>query len=254
MTADIAASGYLVDGNDLAVDGVELTHDGAGLWSGLSEDVGTDTFPGADGGDITDGRFLPYTHSTMYKLRAATQETAWAGIVALRRRCKPGRTVTLTRRMPDPDGTDANTLHTTTARRLTDRPAWLGKRGLVVDIDWWVTEPWHGPSTNIASGAGTHTILGDTRTYRMTITLAAGAQRTVSNNTNGYFVQFYATVPSGGVLIDVEARTATAITSGTDMSQYLVWPKNLPFRLEPGANVLSTDVASFSVDYQPAYL
>lgn len=254
MTADIGASAYLVDGVDLVASGIELTHDGAGLWSGLTEDVGIDTFPGSDGGAVVGGAFHPFMHSTMYTVRRASDEAVWAAVVALRRRCKPGRTVTLTRRMPDPEGSAANTDQTTTARRVTDRPIWLAKTGATLDIDWWVTDPWHGASTNIASGAGTHTILGDTRTRRMTLTLAAGAARTISNTTNGYYVQFLTTVPSGGVLIDVEARTATAITGGADLSAYLQWGKTHPFQLEAGSNVLATDAASFSVDYQPAYL
>lgn len=254
MTADLAASTYLVDGTDTLADGVLLNHDGAGLWAGLAEAVGTSTTPGSDRGTITGGVFSPYTLSVLYIVKGTGYADVWSKIRALRRRCKPGRTVTLTRQMPDPDGTSANTALTTTARRQTDRPSWRGELIALLDIDWLITDPWHGPAVNIASGAGTHIILGDTRTSRMTVTLNAGAARSVVNTTNGYLFQFLTTVPAGGVLVDVEARTATAITGGADMSAYLHWSKTAPLQLEAGSNNLITDAGTFSVSYQPAYL
>jgi phage-related protein len=87
----------------------------------------------------------------------------------------------------------------------------------------------------------------------MTITLAAGAARTVAN-ANGFYVQFLTTVPAGGVIIDVEARTATALTGGADLSRYLKWGKKHLMQLDEGANTLSTDAGSFTISYQPAYL
>lgn len=254
MTASLDASAYLVDGVDLAVSGIELTHDGAGLWSGLSEEIGVTTSPGVSGGVFGGGVFRPFVHSTMYTIRATSPAAVWAAIVALRRRCKPGRTVTLTRRMPDPDGTDANTDHTTTARRQTDRPGWLAKRGAVLDIDWLVLDAWHGPAVTIASIAGTPSVAGDRPTQRMTATLAAGAARTVTNTTNGFWFTFNTTVPSGGVLIDVEARTATGITGSVDMSGYLSWGKVQPFQLDPGSNTITVSAGSVAITYQPAYL
>lgn len=254
MVASLAASTYLVDGTDLQTTGVRLHHDGAGLWAGLTETVSSEAPPGIEGGFITGGEFRPYVLSTMFIVRGTGFDDVWSQIVALRRRCKPGRTVTLTRRMPDPDGTPANTSLTTTARRQTDRLTWRGEMIALLDIDWLITEPWHGASVNIASGAGTHTILGDIRTNRMTITLAAGAARTIANQTNGYSFVYLGTVPAGGVLVDVEARTATAITGGADMSSALFWSKSDLLRLETGDNVLATDASSFSVSYQPAYL
>jgi hypothetical protein len=255
MAADLSASAYFADGTDLAATGVSLTHDGAGLYSGLAEDVGVATYPGSDAGTILGGAYRPFQHATMYLVRGGSFDDVWSKIRALRRRCKPGRTVTLTRQMPDPDGTDANTPATATARRQTDRVEWLAETAAVVDIDWLIVDGvWQGSAVAIAVAAGVQTILGDTRTRRMTLTLAAGAARTVTNTTNGYAFTFGTTVPSGGIIVDVAARTATAITGGADYSAYLSWTKDLPMQLEAGSNTLTVSAGSASISYQPAYL
>lgn len=254
MVADLTASAYLVDGADLAASGVTLNNDGAGIWDGFTEDLSTDTYPGTDGGLVTGGSFRPYLLTNSYTVRGSSPEDAWAKVRTLRRACKPGRGVTLTRRMPDPEGGASNTDLTAPARRIGDRPTWLAKRGWVLDIDWWVTDVWHGPSVTIASASGTQSILGDTRTRRMTVTLPAGAARTVSNTTNGYWFTFGTTVPAGGILVDVEKRTAIAITGGADFSTYLSWGKAAPFQLESGSNALTVSTGSASISYQPAYL
>jgi hypothetical protein len=255
MSADLSASAYLVDGTDLAASGVTLTHDGSGLWSGLTEDVGTEIYTGTDGGLILGGSYRPFQHSTMYDVSGTSFSDVWSKIRAFRRRCKPGRSVTLTRQMPDPDGTDANVSMTATARRLTDRISWIGESAAVVDVDWMIVDGvWHGASTTISSAAGTQSILGDTRTRRMTVTLPTGAARTVTNTTNGYAFTFSTGTPSGGTIVDVEARTATNITSGVDVSQYLSWTKAAPMQLEPGSNVFTVSAGTASISYQPAYL
>lgn len=256
MSADIGATAWLVDGADLAVAGVELLHDGAGLWDGFSEEAVVSSPPGFDGALDTGGRFPAYVRSMAYEVVAVDPKAAWAAIVALRRRCKPGRPVTLGRVMPDPEGTDANTTLTSTARRQGDRIVWVGKNNRAqVDIDWLITGgPFYGPSTNIASAAGTTSVKGDVRTRKMTLTLAAGAARTVTNTTNGHWFTFGTTVPTGGVLVDVLARTAKAITGGTDLSRYLSWGKVHPFQLEADSNTITVSAGSASIDYQPAYL
>lgn len=254
MTADLHASTYLVDGVDLAATGVWPAHDGAGLWAGVAEELSVIIAPGFDGGQIGGGVFRPFTLSTMYVVRGVGFDAVWARIRELRRRCKPGRTVTLTRQMPDPEGTDTNVNHTTTARRQTDRIQWLGADAAVVDIDWLIADtPWHGAAVSIGSAAGTHDVDGDLPTQRMTITLPAGAARTVTNVTNGHWFTFTTGTPAGGTLVEVEARTAKNITGGADVSQYLEWGKTHPFRLDPGSNVITVSAATASISYQPAY-
>lgn len=254
MVASLRASTYLVDSVDLKATGVELTHDGSGLWAGLTEEIGVSTAPGIDGGGIDGGVFKPFTHSTMFQVKAADYDAVWAAIRALRRRCKPGVTVTLIRRMPDPEGGSTNTDQTTTARRQGDRVAILTSTFAQVDIDWLIADcPWYGAAVAIANAAGTYTVKGDLPTHRMTVTLAAGAARTITNTTNGHWLTFSGTVPTGGVVIDVEAQTATAVTGGADLSQYLSWGKTYPMRLNAGSNTLTVSAGTASIDYQPAY-
>lgn len=165
----------------------------------------------------------------------------------LRAACRPDRAVTLRRLWPDSTYEDA------AAKFLNITPARPLKNVMSCLVEFTLLGLWYGPAQSISPGVGTHDVLGDVRTHRMTITLAAGAARTVTN-ANGFYVQFITTVPAGGVIIDVEARTATALTGGADLSRYLKWGKKHLMQLDPGANTLSTDAGSFTISYQPAYL
>ena len=256
MTADITASAYLVDGVDLHVAGVDLLHDGSGLWDGLTEDVDVATAAGVAGGTVAGGVFSPYTLSTMYEITGANAAAVTAALVALRRRCKPGRTVTLTRRMPDPEGTDANIDLTATARRIADRVVWVGKNNRAqVDIDWRIAGgPWQGASVSIPA-VGTVTITGDVPTRSITATLAAGAaDPVVTNTTNGYTFRYVGTVPTGGVTVDVKARKATKVSDSSDVSSALKWSKDAPFQLDPGSQTITVSAGTVSFTYLPAYV
>lgn len=255
MVADLSASGYLVDGVALAATGVRLTHDGAGLWSGFSESIGVSTAAGVDGGVVGGGVVPPFTLSTMYQIRANGFDAVWESIVALRRRCKPRQTVTLTRQMPDPDGTDANTNLTTTARRQADRIVWYGSDVASVDIDWLITGgPFLGASEAIAA-VGAVTVKGDVPTVAITATLSAGAvDPVVANSGNGYLFRYVGTVPAGGVLVDVRNRTATRIADSVDVSSALRWSKADLFQLDPGGQTITTTDGTVSFTYLPAYL
>lgn len=255
MPSDLQASAFLVDGAALAAADVELTHDGAGLWAGLTEEIGVVTPAGVSGADISGGLVRPFTLSTMYAVRGDDHASVWAAIVALRRRCKPGRTVTLTRTMPDPDGTDTNVNHTATARRQMDRVQWLGATEATIDIDWLVTEGgWRGSSTSIGA-VGSVSVKGDASTRWITATLAAGAANpVVTNSGNTYTFRYVGTVPTGGVLVDVATRRATRLSDSADVSSLLRWSKDAPFQLDPGAQTLTISSGSASFTYYPAYL
>lgn len=241
----------LFSGTDLAT--LCVVEDLNDFWS--SSDLRGDltSYPGLDGGGANRRPVASKICSGQATVALSTPTAAEDAVAAVKTLLAVNVPQTATRRKITGSGT-LDATQTVIVRNVSER--WIGDNSACTLL--FTTElldgTWHGSSVLIASGAGTQTIVGDTRTYRMTLTLAAGGQRTVWNNTNGYYFQFWATVPSGGVLVDVEAQTATAITGGADMSQYLAWPKNLPFRLDPGSNVLVTDVASFAVDYQPAYL
>jgi phage-related protein len=121
-------------------------------------------------------------------------------------------------------------------------------------VEVQLLELWYGPAVSGISAAGIHTFDGDTRTHRIQFTLAAGAARTITNTTNGFALTFGGTVPAGGVLIDVEARTARAITGDTNLDVYLTWTKFHPMRFDPGENVLTVSSGTATISYQPAYL
>jgi hypothetical protein len=255
MVASLKASTYLVDSADLETTGVALIHDGAGLWSGVVEDLDVVTYAGSRGGTIAAGVLPPFTMSTMFLVQAANYDAVWAAIVALRRRCKVGRTVTLTRRMPDPEGTAANVDHTASARRQADRVSWITDSAAQVDIDWLVADGcWYAASESIA-GAGTVTVKGDTSTRAITATLPAGAANpVVTNSTNGYTFRYVGTVPTGGVSVDVRARKATKVSDSSDVSSALKWSKDSPFQLDPGSQTITVSAGTVSFTYLPAYV
>lgn len=220
-------------------------------------------FPGVDGAVNVDQPFGPQVLSIPVGLASVgcsqeeEMEAANQKYRNLRRLSRPGQVVTLTRVMSYPGGLES---HEALAKLLTMTPSRLALQVMKAVLDFTLLELWYGPA--VSTGAlttedpgTTVDVEGDVRTHRMEITLPAGAARTVYNNTNGHWVTFNAVAAAGGVLIDVEARTATNITGGADVSRYLLWGKAYPMRLDPGENVFSvTDGTSASISYQPAYL
>ena len=255
MTTLLDSTTVKVDGTDLAATGVSVLWNGS-IFDAIADVVDTISYPGADGIDSVEGAAQGTTWTVRCKVTGSDLDDAWSKIRALRRRTKPGRKVQLTRYMPGGESDSLISL-LTYGHRLGDTIAWNDQNDsqATVGIDFMLFGFWYPSSaTNIASAAGTSTVSGDVATRKMTFTLAAGAARTIANTTNGYWFTFGATVPSGGVLVDVAARTATAITGGADLSASLSWGKLAPMRLEAGSNTLTVSAGTASIDYYPAYL
>ena len=79
----------------------------------------------------------------------------------------------------------------------------------------------------------------------------------LTHTDTGDFVEIAGVLPSGGVKIDVGARTCTKITGGADFSDNLV--VNAPWWMEfdPGANAVTVSQTSgtptFTVDFALQY-
>lgn len=245
---------------ELLLDGVAMESltecvEGPVTWpyQGFTQTGDFPTFPGVDG-----AVFIPQPYGTaVLPVQVTLRSPACSGgsglamqvaLDELRAACKPDRALTLRRLWSDGHYEDAagKFLNITPTRPLKNVMSCL--------VEFTLFGLWYGPAQTITPGAGTHTVAGTTRTRRMTITLDAGTPRSIYNSTNGYVVSFHSTVPAGGVAIDVEGRSAHAISGGADMSSSLSWSKQFPFQLDPGANVLSSDGGTFSISYQPAYL
>lgn len=179
----------------------------------------------------------------------AQTEDAVATIKAL---LQINRAQTATRRKVTGAG-NLDTTQTVIVRGAEER--WLGGASctLILSVET-LDGPWYGAQQSI-SAVGTVTIKGDLPTRAITATLSAGAANPViTNTTNGYTFRYVGTVPAGGVLVDIRARTATAITGGADLSSSLKWGKDDPFQLDPGSQTLTTSAGTASFTYLPAYV
>jgi hypothetical protein len=252
MPADLAASAYLVDGVPLAATGVKLTHDGSGLWSGASEALSLTTFPGSDKGSIDGGVFQPYTLSTMYEVRAAGFKAVWAAAWPF------GAAASRADGDPHPDhagpGRDRREHQSHHDGSTADRPPGLaGPQRAAARHRLADQEAWHGAPVTIASGTGAQTILGDIRTRRMTITLNAGAARTISNNQR-LLLPVPGHRPDRRCADRRRGPTATAITGGADMSRLPATRQERAPAARGGLQHPRHRRGTFSVSYQPAYL
>lgn len=246
----------LIDGTDLAtIAGISGDPYGS-VFEVMSPRGDLPTFPGVDGmPDLTDrpaaAKLVTYD-LTMRGSSLTKQNDSWRALQAL---CKPYKQVTLTRRVSLTAGNESHTSEAILQRMV---PAYQGPYVTRAVVEFLLLRGmWFGASTNIASASGVVAVLGTARTERMTITLSAGATSpVVTNGANGFSLTYAAAVPSDGVVIDVEARTAiNPVPSGdVDVSKNLSWNKRAPFRLEPGNNALTTSSGTASIDYQPAYL
>lgn len=238
----------LIDGTDVKVAGVRQIR----VWSGISDVAslrgGNALIPLADGETWVEKPFDTYTLPLDLVLLGSGRQAFNDARRTLLRLVKPGRTVTLSRRVGYGTG---NETHTALAEYATGlNPSMTG-----LDVGQLLLEMrilgglWYGAAVTI--GAGASTITGDVRTRRMTATVSAGMDPTVTNTTNGYAftVSGDTTTP---VEVDVEAMTAS--DSGGDCSDRLSWTRTWPMQLEAGSNTLTISSGTLSVEYQPAYL
>lgn len=239
----------------LLVDGLELPSSVCLEWPyewpyQAVEDAGEAiTYPGLDGGLPGGSLYPPSVLAVPMTISTGddcedTLSAANARLLEVRAALKPGREVTLTKRLsrPEPDAP----LDLTARARLVSMPTTRA----AVDVFRAVAEfmlldgVWYGPEVTIAPGAAVE-VLGDTRTHRMTITLTGATDVTLTNHTNGWSLTFAGT----DCIIENES---IAVTSGNPAN--LSWKKRLPFRLDPGPNNITVSAGSASIAYRPAYL
>jgi hypothetical protein len=233
----------------ILVDGVDISSAARiiQVWDGAhtSADLrgGDLVVPGRDGVVAADRPFDVATLSIGMQVRGSSLLTGFNDeLRTLVGICKPGRTVTLSRRMSYSAG---NETHTATGRYLSGltpslaTPA-LGK--LVVNFAV-LSGVWHGSSVSVSPG--TVTIAGEVRTKKITLTLPGAG--TLTNSTTGVSV----TVTAAATL-DVEAGTSTGTLSDVVASGD---PLGAWFTLVPGSNTITWSGAGTpTIAYRPAYL
>lgn len=188
------------------------------------------------------------TVTTFEAASLAAVEDAVASIKALLR---INRSQVATRRKVTGTG-NLDTTQTVIVRGAEER--WVGNVSCTLILSVETCDgPWYAASESIAA-VGTVTVKGDSPTRKITATLSAGAVDPVVSNSNGYSFRYVGTVPAGGVLVDVAARTATGITGSVPLSANLRWAKDDPFQLDPGSQILTVSTGSVSFTYLPAYV
>ena len=207
------------------------------------------TYPGRDGNTNTDQPFGPFVFPFGVLLTGSSFTGLNDEYRLLRQLCKPGRTVTLTKRMAYTAGNEAYTATAKLLRITPNRRSPVTMRALV---EFTVLDGlWYGSSATVSTGSVS--VLGDVRTQRMVVTLsgAGTGAHTLTNSTNGWALTYTGSVATA-VDIDVLAQTATQ--GASDVSGNLTWTRAMPFRLDPGTNSLSLSAGSASIAYYPAYL
>lgn len=243
----------LIDGTDLATTG-RIVQQWEGVHTTPASRGSGQTLDGRDGVlDDTDRPFEPGILSLGLMLRGSSDVTGFNDAYrTLKRLVKPGSKVTLTRRL---SFTTGNEDHTAQARYVSGlEPTMVtpadGKMVLIFSI---LDGLWYGPAatfTVASSGMEPHSLAGDVRTRRMTITLSGSGTSTNLVGPAGSL--HYEGSKSTPVIIDVEAMTATQ--GGVDVSANLTWTGAFPFTLQAGYQLLLLSTGSASITYQPAYL
>lgn len=156
--------------------------------------------------------------------------------------CKPGRKVTLTRRLSFGAGNEDHTADARYYSGLSPDMQTPADGKLVLNF-LILSGLWYGPT--VATTPGTRTITGEAVTRRMTLALPGAG--TLTNTTLGISVTVTATAT-----LDVKAETSTGsvldvVTSGDPLGAW--------FALAPGSNVITWSGAGTpTITYYPAYL
>jgi hypothetical protein len=243
----------LVDGTDiLTATRFETDHEGYYAFPNQRGELLT--YPGIDGETNVDQPFGPTVFPMHLVLLGADQIAANDEMRTLRRLCKPGRTVTLTKRMAYSTGNESLTA-TGKLKTMLSSEAGDGTAFLVAVEFSILSGVWYGTpvtTSTLTTGSNSVTGSGDTRTQRMTITLTGGTDPHLLNAVGGHSVAFSGSMGSP-VVIDVEA--GTAMQGATDVSQYLTWSKVAFFRINAGVQTITlTGGGTASISYSPAYL
>lgn len=240
----------LFDGTDIKVAGVRWIEawDGALVAAGLRGD--NVQIPNVDGEDWVAKPFDAYALGIGLVLTTAAIQNFNDAYRTLKRLVKPDGTVTLTRQLSYSTGNESHTALAEYVSGLEPALTGLGTGRMVLTMK--ILEGlWYGSAVTIGTGAST--IAGDVRTRRMTVTFTSGTNPTLTNSTTGETLTWTGSPGGGGVVIDVEARTA--MQGVTDVSSALSWSGDFPMTLHAGSQTLAlSGGGSVSVAYQPAYL
>jgi hypothetical protein len=248
----------LVDGVDMATLGC-LAAPYEAPYTSAPERGDLSTYSGVDGVRDFDLPLDVGLYAVNVSLSQQCQaDGSWKGLNdafrALRLACKPGRRVTLTRRMEFTTGQEE---HTASARLLDLVPTRPDPEVMECLVEFRLLDGcFFGASEVVAAfSSSSPSVKGHYRTLRITATLSSGAASpTVENTLNDYSFSYVGSVPTGGVSIDVLNRRATKVSDSSDVSGNLRWAKSHPFRLEPGANPITVSSGTVAFSYQPAYL
>lgn len=244
-------STVLVDGTDIATaTRFEEDKDGYYALPPLRGDL--PTFPGVDGETNADQPFGSFVFPQHLILSNASVAAANDEFRTLKRLCKPGATVTLTKRTTfgsgDEDVTATAKLHDIQRSRINPVVVRCVVEWSILSGVWYATST---SSVSLVNGANTPTITGEVRTKNMTVTLTGGTTPSLVNSTTGHALTF---TGSMGSPVTINVLNGTATQSATDVSDFLTHTQVLPFALAPGSNSITlSGGGSASITYTPAY-
>lgn len=206
-------------------------------------------FPGVDGETWVDKPFATGTVDLGVVLAGTNTTQFNDSYRALKKLVKPGRRVSLERRMSFSTGNESHYAIGEYAAGLapTISVARFGKTTLsmkLLDGVWY-----SGATTQLSFPAGTYVphVEGDTRTHRIMLTMPPWSF--IYNATTGHRLDI-GPHPGGNVTVDVVNMTATQ--DGNDVSFLLSWNQTYPLQLVAGDNQLTTN-GGFTLSYYQAF-